>query len=54
MAEYDHRGLEDFRSNIYQMERYHYNDYSLQPRPCHNIAFMLEGRARFTENEEIT
>ena len=53
MAEYDYRGLEDFRSHIYQMDQYHYNDYSLQPRPCHNIAFMLEGRARFTENEKV-
>ena len=53
MAEYDYRGLEDFRSHIYQMDQYQYNDYSLQPRPCHNIAFMLEGRARFTENEKV-
>lgn len=54
MAEYNHRGLEDFRSNIYQFDRYHYNDYLLQPRPCHNIAVMLEGRARFTEDGAVT
>ena len=54
MAAYNHRALEDFRSNIYQLNRYHYNDYSMKPRPCHNIAIMLEGSARFVENKIVT
>ena len=28
-------------------------DYSTQPRPCHNLAFMLEGEALVEANEEI-
>ena len=28
-------------------------DYSTQPRPCHNLAFMLEGEALVESNEEI-